>query len=285
MRLPKILRHRIDIASVLMVWVVLAFQLLAFFLDWSWLVLFPLIVLARQVNLVEHNHAHSKIFYNRHLNDALGWMCFLSNGVPLEFYEVHHVKNHHRYNNELQDYSSMFGFEGAHYPDRPVSRAYYILSFPLLTICTSLNEILRAPHSRMFRRFVQSVAVITAVSVALVYIDPVGFVVFFLLPWIIIFHGLGMTNYRHHYACEFSTQYNSSNVMFGLPFGLLGFNIGFHVSHHMKPGLHWSQLPVHHASIRKLIPAANYRPARAAEVDDLAAAVEPAVPQAARVVT
>jgi fatty acid desaturase len=279
MRLPKILRHRIDIASVLMVWVVLAFQLLAFFLDWSWLALFPLILLARQVNLVEHNHAHSKIFYNRHLNDGLGWLCFLSNGVPLEFYEVHHVKNHHRYNNELQDYSSMFGFEGCSYPDKPVSRAYYILSFPLLTICTSLNEILRSPGSRMFRRFVRSVAVITTVSVALVYINPVGFLVFFLLPWIIIFHGLGMTNYRHHYGCEFSTPYNSSNVMFGLPFGLLGFNIGYHVSHHMKPALHWSQLPVHHASIAGQVPAANYRPLRTAGAD-APVVVEPVVPQA-----
>lgn len=280
MKLPRVLRHRIDVASVLMVWVVLAFQLLALFLGWSWLVIFPLIVLARQVNLVEHNHAHSKIFYDRRLNDALGWMCFLSNGVPLEFYEVHHVKNHHRYNNELQDWSSMFGFAGCHFPDRPVSRAYYILTFPLLTICSSLNEIVRAPGSRMFWRFLRSVVVVAALSVALAFVDPLGFVLFFLVPWIIIFHGLGMTNYRHHYGCELSTPYNSSNVMFGLPFGWLGFNIGFHVSHHMKPALHWSQLPVHHASIQHLIPAANYRPCRSSRTEEPAAA-EPAAPQGA----
>jgi len=276
MRKPRVLRHGIDIFSILMIWVVLGAQLCALWLEWSWLLVFPLIVLVRQVNLVEHNHAHSKIFYNRHLNDALGWLCFLSNGVPLELYEVHHVKNHHRYNNQLQDWSSMFGFSGCRFPDRPVSRAYYILTFPVLTICSGLSDILRSPGSRMFWRFVWSVGVVTALSVALAFVDPLGFVVFFLVPWIVIFHGLGMTNYRHHYGCALNTAYDSSNVMFGLPFGWLGFNIGYHVSHHMRPALHWSELPRHHESIRERIPAANYRPlgsdrqTRALELDPAA---------------
>jgi fatty acid desaturase len=262
MRMPRILRHRIDVVSVSMVWFALGIQLLALFLDWSWLVVVPIVLLARQVNLVEHNHAHAKIFYERRLNDALGWMCFLSNGVPLEFYEEHHVKNHHRYNNQIEDWSSVFGFAGCRHPDRPVSRAYYILTFPLLTICSSLTVIARAPGSRVFWRFLRSMAVVTTLCVGLVLVDPLGFLLFFIVPWVVIFHGLGMTNYRHHYGCAYSNPYDSSNVMFGLPFGLLGFNIGLHVSHHMKPSLHWSQLPTHHESIRELIPEANYRPRR-----------------------
>lgn len=259
-----------------MVWGALGFQLLAFFMGWSWLLVIPIIVLARQVNLVEHNHAHAKIFYDRRLNDALGWMCFLSNGVPLEFYEEHHVKNHHRHNNQLEDWSSVFGFAGGRYPDRPVSRAYYILTFPLLTICSSLTVIMRAPGSRVFWRFFRSMVVVTTLSVGLVLFDPLGFVLFFLVPWIVIFHGLGMTNYRHHHGCAYTSPYDSSNVMFGLPFGLLGFNIGLHVSHHMKPSLHWSQLPAHHENIREQIPEANHRPRRHASV------AEPAAPQAVR---
>ena len=75
----------------------------------------------------------------------------------------------------------------------------------------------------------------------------------FLGLWIIIFFGLGMTNFRHHYGCKFTNPYDSSNIMSGPPFGILGFNIGYHVSHHIKPALHWSLLPIHHESIKNEI--------------------------------
>lgn len=237
----------------MMVASVLGFQLVALTLDWSWLLVFPLVILARQVNLVEHNHAHAKVFHDRRLNDVFGWLCFLSNGVPLEFYEVHHVDNHHRYNNTQDDHSSMFGFSGCRYPDKPVSRGYYILSFPMMTICHSLIDINRRPGTRMFRRFWTSIAVISLVSALLISLDPLGFLTFFVAPWIIIFFGLGLTNYRHHYGCKFENPYNSSNIMSGLPYGILGFNIGYHASHHIKPALHWSLLPLHHEGIKEKI--------------------------------
>ena len=249
-----LLRYSVDVWSILMVVSVLCVQFAALALDWGWWFLVPLILLLRQTNLVEHNHAHLRIFHSRALNEAFGWMCFLSNGVPLEFYEVHHVDNHHRHNNTDEDWSSIFAFKGCRFPDRAASMPRYILTFPHRTMISSLRWIMGHPERKMYRRFWTSVGVVGVVSAGLVAINPVGFVKFFAIPWLGIFFGLGFTSYRHHLNCEFTSPYDSSNVMRGIPFEILGFNIGFHVSHHMKPALHWSLLPEHHESIEHLIP-------------------------------
>src|SRR5262245_1317835 len=130
----RILRYPIDAVSVVAVLLGLSVQCTAYFQGWHWLAAFPLLLLVRHVHLVEHNHCHIPIFHQRMLNEILGWLCFLSNGIPLEFYELHHVHNHHRYNQRFdaskQDWSSLFGFTGTRIPDRPVHRGYYILTFP-----------------------------------------------------------------------------------------------------------------------------------------------------------
>jgi fatty acid desaturase len=93
----RILRYRIDILSVLTVVSVLAFQLVAYFLDLPWYLIIVLPIPIRGLHLIEHNHSHLKIFRQNLLNEVLDWMFFISNGVPVECYEMHHVHNHHRF--------------------------------------------------------------------------------------------------------------------------------------------------------------------------------------------
>ncbi len=279
------MRYPVDAFSVIQVFATLGVQFAALYFHWSAWTLIPIVLLARQVNLVEHNHAHLRIFNSRLLNDALGWLCWLSNGVPLEFYELHHVKNHHRFNNGPGDCSSMFGFAGTHFPDKPVGRAYYIFTFPLLTISYSLIEIARNPGSRTSQRFVRSVLMVALMSAGLIAINPMGFLVFFFSTWIILYFGLGFTNYRHHHGCAFTNPNDSSMVFFGLPYGLLGFNIGYHVSHHIKPELHWSLLPQHHEQLVPVIPKANFWPAASAPANAGSAIIGPPGLPAAPTVT
>src|SRR5260370_28013711 len=150
--------------SVAAVVAVLGLQIVAVVRHWLWYTALLIIFLLRYVNLVEHNHVHLRIFRQAALNEFLGWMCFLSNGVPLEFYEIHHVRNHHRFNQRFdkheQDWSSLYGFSGTCFPEKPIGLFYYILTFPVLTVCHCLLAILRKPGSRIFLRFARSIPVV-----------------------------------------------------------------------------------------------------------------------------
>lgn len=253
MKVTRLIRYPVDVISVLTVVCTLALQLTALVLDWPWYAVLPMIFLARGVSLVQHNHVHLTVFRSSFLNELLGWMCHLSNGVPLYTYRVHHVLNHHRYNNrfdgEQRDWSSLFGFQGKRYPDRPVSRAYYLASFPFIAHGESLLWFLRSPSSRLTRGFFVSVLLVGAVSAYLVWLNPAGFVKFFVVVWVLMIVGIGNSNYEQHTGCKMTNPFDSSNDSLSFFGTVLSFNLGYHVAHHLKPNMHWSLLPLYHKQI------------------------------------
>lgn len=257
------MRYPIDLLSVGLVLTVFSAQIAALVLDWPWYTLIPIVIGLRYVSLVEHNHSHVGIFRWDFLNELFGWLCFTSNGIPLEFYREHHVRNHHQYSqrfdSQATDWSSTFGFEGTRFPDVPVSKLYYVLTFPILTIATSVISLLRAPGSLALKRFVVSFIVVSMAAGYLIWINPLGFLLFFVLSWTIVTLGHGFNNYDHHAGCTMEDDYNSANESLSLFDRKLGFNIGYHIEHHMKPGLHWSQLPVYHEEIRPQIGEERYQ--------------------------
>ena len=252
MRVSRLLRYPIDIISIATVVCALALQLTALVRHWPWYVAVVVIVLLREVSLVEHNHAHLPIFRSKFLNALLGWLCHLSGGVPQETYRIHHVGTHHRYNNRFdgneRDWSSIYGFRGARMPDRPVNKAYYVAAFPWLAHGESLIWYLRAPTARATKGFLASMAVVMPTCALLAWLNPVGFVTFFVVPWTVAIFGMGFNNYEQHYGCRMTCEDDSSNNYLSFFSTTLSFNAGYHVAHHRYPNVHWSLLPQYHAA-------------------------------------
>jgi fatty acid desaturase len=265
MRVSRVIRYPIDIISILIVLCTLSLQLTALVRYWPWYASIPILLLVREVNLIEHNHMHLTIFRNKFLNTLLGWICHLSGGVPLDSYKLHHVSNHHRYNNRFdslgRDWSSLFGFQNTRFPDRPIGKAYYVASFPLLAHGECLLWFLRAPTSIPTKGFIVSMVVVMPIIGILGWMNPTGFIFFFVIPWTVMLFGMGNNNYDHHKGCKMLTPHDSANNFLTFYYTVLSFNVGYHVAHHLKPSLHWSLLPHYHKTIVMSGPE-NYVPSR-----------------------
>ena len=70
MKESRVLRYRIDLISIAFVFLALGVQFTAFWLALPWYTFFLILILVRQVNLVEHNHAHLTLFNNKFLNET-----------------------------------------------------------------------------------------------------------------------------------------------------------------------------------------------------------------------
>jgi fatty acid desaturase len=136
-------------------------------------------------------------------------------------------------------------------PDRPVGKAYYVASFPFIAHAETLLWFLRAPTSKLARGFFVSMAVIGSVSIFLFWLNAFGFVTFFLLPWTVLLFGMGYNNYDHHVGCNMTGKYDSANNFVNFYYTVLSFNEGYHVAHHLNPGLHWSLLPNIHDVVER----------------------------------
>ena len=62
------------------------------------------------------------------------------------------------------------------------------------------------------------------------------------------------TTYDHHSGLFTENKYEASRNIVTSYYNFMRLNLGFHTAHHVKPGLHWSDLPQYHESIRSQIP-------------------------------
>ena len=61
------------------------------------------------------------------------------------------------------------------------------------------------------------------------------------------------TTYDHHSGLFTDDKYEASRNILGGFYNFSRLNLGYHTAHHIKPGLHWSELPKYHASIEQHI--------------------------------
>ena len=223
---------------------------------WLW----PLALAAvRWAHLVQHNHAHLPIFRSNFLNELLGFALGTIILVPLELHRYQHVQVHHTHEHTPEDWTGPFALERAQYPNRPISKLLYLATYIPVGFAAAARHFFARRNTRAGRRFWLQLAGMAVVSVLLCLYNPLVFLVYFPLSWIVSWVGASANNWGHHVDCPMDSVFTGSNTDLRLLCRGPGLNIGYHAAHHWHPTLHWSLLPeLHWRFMADQIPAERY---------------------------
>lgn len=232
---------------------------------------FALLVFMMTYNVivVSHLFTHVAWFTSPLLNRLASMLNSADIGQSVQVYELTHVRNHHRYNNDAKgedgttrDTSSTYrdGKDGEHARLLP-----YVLGGALSSLADRGRELLAA--SRLWRvgaresrllelaargpgrrarelRQVQLDRMAHCLALAAFAVISWSWALECYLPAFYLALALvNVQNYYRHYGARPGDRAADSVSYYGRLYNLLTFNDGYHQEHHLSPGTHWSRMP------------------------------------------
>ena len=250
--LAKVFRHPIDVVPATLVLAVCAAQLVVFARVHD-----PLRVLAAvallfpvQVNLAGmcHNHHHVNTFRTRLGNRAFEVVMFFQLGMLPYGYTLHHNIGHHRhYLDQMRDSNRWRRADGGAMGPWEFAWALCLDMYP--TVWRIGRE-----HPGVFRKFRRMAWVCAGVLAALVAVDPVNALLVFVLPLPPALLLQAQATHWQHAGLDADEPVRASRSAVDRVYNLRTLNLGYHAAHHLRPALHWSELPAFHAAIADRIP-------------------------------
>jgi len=205
-------------------------------------------------SIVNHNHKHRAIFRNPALNRLLDVLLSLIRGHTASDIIVPHNLNHHARTSTREDWirpelaGSGLGW---------LRLARYVVSASAnMQLQRRRKEAPRLEQNRAHALKMER-AILAGVIVLALWHDWQVFLLFNVLPWMLGLALLVGVNLLQHEGCDPRAPLGESRNFVGRAGNWLLFNNGFHTAHHLRPGLHWSELPALHASIRTRLPHAD----------------------------
>lgn len=248
----RLFRHRADIPAALFIVAVFGLQLSIFFLvdnPWHAVCWVAALMLAQvSCGAICHNHHHVNIFVRRPLNRLLETIMYLQTGTSPYSWTIHHnIGHHHEYLHPERDPSTW-----KHRDGRPMARLYY----DFVNAALIYPEIWRIgrDHPHLFARFKRMFVISNLVLLGLFLLDPLMTLIVFVVPMLILLVLLLDNTYLQHSGLALDSHLVASRSVENRLYNLTSWNLGYHVAHHMHPGVHWTELPKLHAGIRARIP-------------------------------
>ena len=217
------------------------------------LLVLPLVVaVSTVVGAFNHHHQHVNVFRSRLLNRAYDVVLAVQTGVGPYTWVLHHNLGHHQnYLNQPPlanpDESHWTRADGS-----PMGRIEY-------TVHTFLHhqvDVYRVGlrHPQVLHRYLLMKVPCYAFIALGFYLDPLMYLLAFFVPSLLTLLHTCYATYEHHAGHPATEHLHASVNRENRWFNWLTCNLGLHTAHHMKPGLHWSELPALHASMRSQIP-------------------------------
>jgi len=219
----------------------------------------PLITtLSTLVAAFNHHHQHVNVFRSRWLNRVYDLMLAVQTGVGPYTWVLHHNLGHHlNYLNQPPCQSP----DESHWT-RGDGRRMNRLEYTIHLFFHHRVDVYRIgrKHPRVFRNYLLMKVPCYAFAAAGLYFRPLNYLLVFLIPGVLTLIHTCWATYEHHAGHHADNHIDASVNRENALFNLLTCNLGLHTAHHMKPGLHWSELPKLHSAVRADIPEQQLLP-------------------------
>jgi fatty acid desaturase len=229
-------------ASILPPLATLLFMRFSWWLAALYLALYAGVLLAPFVTMY-HDTNHSRLFKRRYnvLNHYLDWILAPLFGFTPETYYVHHIGMHHPEENLADDVSSTLAYQRDSFSD--FARYYVRFFFCHFEMGRYFSSQRR---TTLLRRYVLGeLAYVLIVAIAL-WLDWRAGVVVFLIPLFIGRSALIVGNWGEHAFVDPAApenRYRASTNLLGDRVNARCFNVGYHIGHHIRPTMHFTEMP------------------------------------------
>ncbi len=255
---PPILRNRLDVRSLVFVFLSLALLVLPHLTrinPWItpvWIATTSFFCFA--ASIVNHNHMHVQVFVVDWLNNFLNLALTLARGHTASGIMIPHNLNHHVETNTNADWIRP---QLAGYGFGWIRMARYVVIASINMGVQRIREGAPRLERHAQKRALTEKLVIVCAVVAACWHDWQVFLLLNAVPWLLGLAMLVGVNLLQHDGCDDRSPLSGSRN-FTSPIGnWLLFNNGFHTAHHIDPNLHWSALPALHASTRSEMPRSD----------------------------
>ena len=216
-------------------------------LHWVWYAAYLLLLIffLGPYVLMLHNICHRKLFKKkyRYLNHYIPWALGIFFGQTPETYFYHHVAMHHPENNQPEDLSSTMKYER----DSIVAFLRYLVSFYFTGVLQLVIYFKNKKRTKYSLRVLTGESFFLLLSVFLCFYNLKAALSVFILPLIFIRFAMMAGNWAQHAfidAAKPADIYGNSITCINSIYNKKCFNDGYHIGHHLRPYLHWTEMPV-----------------------------------------
>src|SRR6185295_16460645 len=194
--------------------------------------------------LMLHCLCHRKLFKKDKLvNRYLFWCICPLFGHLGDSYHVHHMGMHHVENNMPTDASSTMGYTRDSFSDF----ISYWLRFMFLGFHDTYVYFFRRKRKKMYRKVTVSEVGFMVIVTGLCFLNLKATLMVLLIPFIFARFVMMLGNWTQHAFVdpdEPENDFASNIICLNTSYNHKCWNDGYHAIHHVRPGAHYTELPV-----------------------------------------
>jgi len=164
-------------------------------------------------------------------------------------FKLHHNNGHHLHYMDPEHDPSKWVYANGKKMSRLTYIAHYFITYDYHVLRIGRE------HKRLRRECLIQMLVSYMLLAVVIYIKPINALILVLAPILLVWLNFIHLTYDDHVDLYAKDPYAASHTKANRLLNWVFFNNGYHLAHHLKPGLHWSKLPEYHRQIAHLITA------------------------------